>query len=88
MAEALEAKCGVPMLGLRRLKKNRCRVKFGVNFHKPQGDADALAAADYVTVWLGSHSKKFGNGFNEYWHGMMLQHVRRLTATSTPRNAS
>jgi len=35
-----------------------------------------------MTVWLGSHSKKFGNGFNEYWHGRMLQQVRARNATA------
>lgn len=58
-----------------------CGVHFGANFHKDRNTAP-LRAADYLTVWLGSHSKKYGTNFNPHWHGRMLQQVREQNATA------
>ena len=51
--------------------KMRCRFQFGAFFHKDS----TVKGADYLTVWLGTHSKAYGFRFNPHWHGRMLEHV-------------
>ena len=60
----------------------RCGLKFGVFFQKTPGKEQLLRTADYLTVWLGTHSKAFGNRFNPYWHGRMLERVRAQGSTA------
>eukprot|EP00966_Prymnesium_polylepis_P318751 7361719-Prymnesium_polylepis.1 len=60
----------------------RCGLKFGLFFHKTPGKEQQLRAADYLTVWLGTHSKRFGTAFNPYWHGRMLERVQAQGATA------
>eukprot|EP00327_Prymnesium_parvum_P038316 CAMPEP_0195633198 /NCGR_PEP_ID=MMETSP0815-20121206/22007_1 /TAXON_ID=97485 /ORGANISM="Prymnesium parvum, Strain Texoma1" /LENGTH=411 /DNA_ID=CAMNT_0040774823 /DNA_START=31 /DNA_END=1267 /DNA_ORIENTATION=- len=60
----------------------RCGLKFGLFFSKAPSKSHLLDAADYLTVWLGTHSRKFGNGFNPYWHGRMLERVKAQNSTA------
>ena len=55
-----------------------CHVQFGAFYRK---DAPP-PSADYLTVWLGTHSKAHGAAFNPHWHGRMLQHVRATNSTA------
>eukprot|EP00965_Chrysotila_dentata_P012640 417017-Pleurochrysis_carterae.AAC.1 len=60
-----------------------CDFKFGATYTK--GDAglgSVEGGADYLAVWLGTYSKKFGTGFNRYHHGHMLDRVKRFNATA------
>ena len=63
-------------------RQPHCALKFGVGYGKGAEQEAALRAADYVTIWLGSHSRKHGNGFNPYWHGRMLDLVRERNVTA------
>ena len=52
----------------------QCPFKFGTAFRP--ANAHAFAAADYLTVWAGSYSARWGNGFNPSLHGRMLDTVQ------------
>ncbi|KAL3901442.1 MAG: hypothetical protein SGPRY_012274 [Prymnesium sp.] len=41
-----------------------------------------MRAADYLTVWLGTPSKQYGNEFNPHWHGRMLERVKAQNSTA------
>ena len=59
-----------------------CGLSFGAFFSKDTAATDAMRAADYLTVWLGTHSKAYGHLFNPYWHGRMLERVRHEKKTA------
>ena len=61
--------------------RNRCQMKFGTFFSKER-TAQAMRAASYLTVWLGTHSKTHGYHFNPYWHGRMLERARAHNSTA------
>uniref|UniRef100_A0A7S4FB13 Uncharacterized protein n=1 Tax=Chrysotila carterae TaxID=13221 RepID=A0A7S4FB13_CHRCT len=58
-----------------------CRFRFGTEY---RGDDRSYEGVDYLTVWIGQ-SSSVGNDecvsppcFNPYWHGSMLNLVRKL----------
>ena len=62
------------------MPRRPCPLKFGVAYRP--ANAPAFHAADYLTVWLGSHSLRHGNGFNPNHHGRMLDVVRAEGSTA------
>jgi hypothetical protein len=40
-----------------------------------------LQEADYLTIWLGPPSERYGARFNKYWHGRMLDYARLHNTT-------
>jgi len=61
--------------------RGHCRFKFGVDWHHSPSTAPLLAAADYLTAWIGPPSRRVGPRFNRYWHGKMLDHARVHNST-------
>lgn len=55
-----------------------CPFKFGTFFRKES----PVRHADYFTVWIGTHSKSHGYGFNPHFHGRMLERARDTNATA------
>ena len=56
-----------------------CRFQFGSFFRRAPS---VTHGADHLAVWLGTHSKAYGYGFNPYWHGRMLDRARETNATA------
>eukprot|EP00967_Tisochrysis_lutea_P030288 scaffold35539_cov35-Tisochrysis_lutea.AAC.3 len=43
--------------------------------------ASVLDEADYLTIWIGPPSQRFGPRFNEFWHGHLLSHTKTRNST-------